>query len=96
MVNAVNRITGKNYLVSFDNLVRNNMSSLSDLVTELFIARPRLNAHGQNGKGVSEFHTHMQVIEEFMREQQTYIDAGLDKSNLLQSLPKMLACFNRQ
>ena len=33
----------------------------------------------------------MQVIEEFMREQQTYIDAGLDKSNLLQSLPKMLA-----
>jgi hypothetical protein len=55
-------------LVSFDSLVRNNIPGLGDLVTELFIARPRLNVHGSEEKGVSEFHVHVEVIEDFMRE----------------------------
>jgi hypothetical protein len=47
MINAVFRITNKNYLVSFDNLLKSDLKGhqLNLLVTELFVSRPRLNTH---------------------------------------------------
>ena len=45
LVDAINRVTRKDYLISFDQLVnfKMNKSSLDTLLTELFITRPCLN-----------------------------------------------------
>jgi len=47
IIDSINRLTQKNYLISFDNLNKENLAGplINDLVTELFIARPRLNKH---------------------------------------------------
>jgi hypothetical protein len=45
MINAVNRITNKNFILSFEKIVKDDIdaNSVSMLLTELFSKRPRLN-----------------------------------------------------
>ena len=47
MMNATVRITGKNYLLSFDNFVQSEIkiNQINLLLTELFCTRPRLNTY---------------------------------------------------
>jgi hypothetical protein len=59
MINAVNRITNKNFIVSFEKLVKDSIDvkQVSILLTELFSSRPRLNT--QDSTTGSKFQEHV-------------------------------------
>jgi hypothetical protein len=78
IVDSVVRITGKNFLISFDQLVKEKVSTtiLRDLITELFLLRPRLNTHQDCSS--SQFHQSRQTCEKFIHEQDEFFSNSFD------------------
>ena len=77
IVNAVTKLTNKNFLVSYSDLWKGKLDEnrLGIIITELFLSRPRLNVHSTE----SPFHQYLDIIDDFMNKQRQYLnDFGVE------------------